>query len=394
MGNLGQLPDGATQLVCPESKTPVIETTIADAERRIGATLVPAVRTGRNAKPVGRTERVLLREDLVGAYPVLEGGLPVLMAPEILLPQGSTRTFDLTQSQYAEAYEEMGHYDKVAADLREKIKAGESDFYFTAALKLSPEERRRDFPFPWRVWLDAPYDCLSQWDAYRHIGSVEGKVIVQLGGSGMHAVKFLLAGAREAWLLTPMPGELRYAVALAEHVGVGAGFRGVVAVGEELPFADNSVDAMYSGGCLHHMDTSKAMPEFNRVLRPGGALAASDPWKAALYSIGIKIFGKREVNVYCRPFTPARLAPLLTTFAEARAVHHGALTRYPLLALSKMGLNIPVSWTFPIFCVDDAVSSLIPGLRRQGGSITLLGRKGADGANCGGGRSVSLPALS
>ena len=80
-----------------------------------------------------------------------------------------------------------------------------------------------------------------------------------------------------------MIGEVERGRMLMNEVGCGDKFRGVAAVGEELPFADNSIDALYSGGCVHHMDTAKAMPEFRRVLKAGGAFAAIDPWKAPAY---------------------------------------------------------------------------------------------------------------
>ena len=172
-----------------------------------------------------------------------------------------------------------------------------------------------------------------------------------------------------------MPGELRYARALAKRCGVLDRFKGVIAVGEELPFADASVDAMYSGGCVHHMETQKAMPEFNRVLAPGGRFAAVDPWKAPLYTMGVRIFGKREKNVHCRPIDDRRLAPLFTAFPIARAIRHGAFTRYPLLALSKLGVPLKVNTAWRFFTADDLICSLIPPLGRFGSSIALLGSK-------------------
>lgn len=360
-------------LVCPLTKAPVRETTIEAAERAIGASIGPCPRTGASAKPIGRTPTVLLRSDNACAFPILDG-LPVLLAPEMLAPAAGAPTFDLRAPQYEEAFEEMDFYNGVAGDAIAKVASGGSDWYFTQIMKLSPEERRR-FPNPRSAWIDAPYDCKSQWDAYRHIGPVTGKVVVQLGGSGIHTVKFLLAGAKEGWLLTPMPGELRYARALAARCGVLDRFKGVIAVGEELPFADASVDAMYSGGCVHHMETEKAMPEFNRVLGPGGRFAAVDPWKAPLYTMGIKIFGKREKNVHCRPIDDLRLAPLFKAFPIARAVRHGAFTRYPLLALQKLGLPLKVRTVWQLFTADDLICSLIPPLGRFGSSIALLGSK-------------------
>ena len=42
---------------------------------------------------------------------------------------------------------------------------------------------------------------------------------------------------------------------------------------ENLPYADNSLDLVYSWGCLHHTpDTRKAIGEVFRVLKPGGAI--------------------------------------------------------------------------------------------------------------------------
>ena len=38
------------------------------------------------------------------------------------------------------------------------------------------------------------------------------KRVLQVGGSGSHAVKFLVAGAAEAWLITPMHGETSVAL--------------------------------------------------------------------------------------------------------------------------------------------------------------------------------------
>ncbi len=42
-----------------------------------------------------------------------------------------------------------------------------------------------------------------------------GARVLQVGGSGLHAVKFLLAGAAETWLVSPVHGELIFGRALA-----------------------------------------------------------------------------------------------------------------------------------------------------------------------------------
>ncbi|MEL6329420.1 MAG: methyltransferase domain-containing protein [Planctomycetota bacterium] len=360
-------------LVCPETKLPVREVSLEEAEAAIGGKIGPVQRSGRPAEPFGTSERVMLREDNGAAYPIARG-LPILMAPEVLLPEGTEKRFDLTLPQYAEAYEEMEFYNSVASENAEKVKR-EADYFYGRVLKL-PESERENFPDPKEAWLDASYDCRAQYDAYKHIAPVKDKIVVQLGGSGIAASYFALAGAKECWLLSPMIGEVEFGQLLMEEVGHGDKFRGVVGVGEELPFADGSVDALYSGGCVHHMETATAMPEFRRVLAAGGALAAIDPWKAPLHTFGTKLLGKRETSVYCRPIDPRRLEPLHATFEESTDTRYGALTRYPMLALSKFGIKFHGASLYPLFAFDDAVAGIIPPFRRGwGSSIALLARK-------------------
>src|SRR6185295_6851649 len=191
-------------------------------------------------------------------------------------------------------------------------------------------------------------------------GEIKNKRLLQLGGKGIHAVKWLLAGAAEAWVLTPMLGEIYCSIALAKEAGVLERLRCVVGVAEEIPLADNFFDGAYSGGCVHHMTTELAMPEIRRVLKPGGRFSSTDPWRAPLYKIGTTIFGKQERNVYCRPLTAARIEPLFTTFSRANKMQYGTFTRYPALALGKFGIHIPLRMMWQLYRADDAICSCIP----------------------------------
>jgi len=123
------------------------------------------------------------------------------------------------------------------------------------------------------------------------------------------------------------------------------------------------------------MTTALAFAEASRVLTPGGRFAAVDPWKAALYSIGTRIFGKREKNVYCVPLDSTRIAPAAEAFREVKVIHHGAITRYPLLALQKFGFTASLRAVLAITKADDAISDLVPSLRQQGSSVVVLGTK-------------------
>jgi SAM-dependent methyltransferase len=241
-----------------------------------------------------------------------------------------------------------------------------------AAVAETPAAERA-FLDPPAVWIEQGYESASILDAYSHIAPVEGRRILQLGGRGHHAVKFLLAGARESVVISPMIQELAFARSLGNHYGVGDRLHCVAAVAEELPFAADTFDAIFAGGCIHHTVTSMALPECVRVLRRGGKFAAVEPWRAPFYDTGIRLFGKSEPNPFCRPMTHARAEPLHTAFDSAEVIHHGATTRYPLKALARLGLPLRPSLIARIGRCDDAVSSLVPGLRKLGSSVALLG---------------------
>jgi SAM-dependent methyltransferase len=239
------------------------------------------VRLAANRANVSRddvTEKALLRADGRGAYPVVDG-IPILLAPEMLVGQAGADLIDTDQDPYREAYEEMAFYNAVAADAHSDV--SHSDAYEVVSRVVDAG----DFPGP--EWLDATYDLASQADAYDFMSPMADMSALQLGGSGIHAVKFLLAGASESWLLTPMLGEAVFARELAAAFGVETRFRSVVGIAEEIPFRNKSFDRVYSGGCIHHTITDRAFPEIRRVLDIGGKFAAIEPWRAPGYQAGI-----------------------------------------------------------------------------------------------------------
>lgn len=345
---------------------------MADAAHAGVTKFAPRPRSGSPATATGLTPQVMLRSDGECAYPVIDG-VPGLLAPEMLCPPGEGPEFDLQEPRYAEAYEEMTHYNQLAALVMDQLPQSGPGL----ALKriLDGREQGAAFPVPYDLWIDAAYDAAAQFDCYNHLAPFHGKRILQLGGGGIHAVKFLLAGAAESWLVTPMKGECQLGTALAAWVGVKEQFHGTMGIAEELPFADESFDGIYIGGCLHHTVLELALAECRRVLVPGGGVAAQEPWRAPFYSIGTRIFGKREAGVYCHPLNKERLDPLFRIFESAEIVHHGALTRYPLLALRQVGIQVEVPFSRRLCALDDAIASLIPPLRRSGSSVAVLGRK-------------------
>ncbi|MGH9475536.1 MAG: methyltransferase domain-containing protein [Terriglobales bacterium] len=359
-------------IACPLSKgrlyrQPVeaIGRELADNGRllnRLGAPLDTAIRT------------VLVREDGNRAYPIVDG-VPILLAPEAVAPAAADLKFDLGAVQYAEAYSDMGHYNSVAAESR-ALDENVEDWQKLLApvVALDPETRQR-FPNPTARWCDAAYECVAQVAAYGQLVPLAGKRLLQLGGTGTHALKFLLAGAAEAWLITPMHTEAKLTQFWASRLGLQDRFHAVVGVGEELPFAAGSFSAIYSGGCLHHTALELAGAEAWRVLAPGGVFAAIDPWRAPLYRLGISIFGKRECNVHCRPLNPYRVRGFQSAFPGTAARRYGAIFRYPALALQKLGWSLPDPAVRTLMYVDEWMCRCVPPLRGLGSAVLLSARR-------------------
>lgn len=349
-------------LVCPRTGQPLKNVDRQSCFARAASDVRRLAAQRERVDPQDLTTEVLLREDETGAYPIVDG-IPILLAPEMLAPNTFPDAIDTNEDPYREAYEEMDFYNAVAEFAQADI--ARSDAYQAVSPAVGSDE------FPSFDWLDATYDIVSQAEAYTFMSPMSGVTALQLGGSGIHAVKFLLAGAREAWLLTPMLGEARFARELAKTFGVENRFRAAVGIAEEIPFCDGAFDRVYAGGCIHHTITTRAFPQIHRVLAPGGRFAAIEPWRAPLYKIGISVFGKQERGVNCRPMEAVRTEPLFTSFEEATISHHGAFTRYALIALGKLGLRLQPRTIDKITRVDDRLATRAA-LRKYGSSVALL----------------------
>jgi SAM-dependent methyltransferase len=340
------------ELRCPETGLGLCEMSLAEAEQVVGPL------HSRPGVSFGRTDRVLLREVHAAAYPVV-AGVPILMTPEVLTVD--PREIDLGDARWAEAYAEIEHYNQAAEDAAKSI-----DQIADALAHLVPEGA-------WSpAWLDAPYDAAAQWEALRYLGPPSGKAILQIGGKGAHAVRALLGGAGEVWLVTPMISEAQFALKLMERMGVADRFHAVVGIAEQIPLGDRSFDAIYSGGSLHHMDAAHAGREINRVLKPGGRFAAVEPWQTIFHKYGTGLAGKREKNVHCRPLDRERLALMRGPFGRFTVSQHAPLLRYLALAWLKVSKrSIEPTTGLRLARYDDMLP--LPG--RWGGSVAVLAER-------------------
>ncbi|MGH9223612.1 MAG: hypothetical protein ACRD2W_07445, partial [Acidimicrobiales bacterium] len=194
---------------------------------------------------------------------------------------------------------------------------------------------------------------------------------LQLGGKGEQAVAFLLAGASEAWVVSPMVGELAYARVLARRFGVEDRLCVAAGVAEELPLRASWLDRIW-GKSMHHTVDELSYAQCARALRSGGRMAAVEPWHALLHTVGTRVLGKREREVHCRPMTYERLGPFHRAFPDAKSVRHGPLLRYPMVALEKFGVYLDLPTTLRLARLDDRIGSLLPGVRNPGSCVALL----------------------
>ena len=108
---------------------------------------------------------------------------------------------------------------------------------------------------------------------------LEGAVVADVGaGTGISARQMRDRGAHVV-AVEPSEGML------AELAAASPGVRVVRGDGNALPLRDRCADFVTYAQAWHWMDTGRAVPEFLRVLRPGGAFAAwwnltvrSEPW--------------------------------------------------------------------------------------------------------------------
>ncbi|MEA2002987.1 MAG: class I SAM-dependent methyltransferase, partial [Actinomycetota bacterium] len=108
----------------------------------------------------------------------------------------------------------------------------------------------------------------------------QGRVLDLGGGTGAANEVF---GDREVVALDPSP----------EMLGLNDAARRTVGVGEHLPFADGSFDAVFSAYVFRNLDSvDETLAEVSRVLRPGGRIGVvglgrpKNRAQAALHRVG------------------------------------------------------------------------------------------------------------
>jgi len=362
------VPSWALDLLrCPLTQSPLEPVSRVDLEQ---AWRAPALPVSQSPLAINAPD-LLAAESRSYAYPLLEG-LPVLLGPERLFPGGHGDHLDVTSPPYDEAYQEMGPYNERNDDLARQARATPFAESLTQKLQLSTEERQR-FPDPWWRWVENDTELTAAEDALRHLRPLDGATVLQLGGDGLGGLNLLAAGAERLVLVSPIINELRIFAMIAATVGFADRVLPVVAIGEELPIRAKSVDVVHSPACIHHMHTDLAFPEINRVLAPGGRFSSYDIYEVPFYRLAIKLFGKREPGVNCKPLNKERLKPV-AVFDDATYRWHGTSVRYLTTLLARFRDLPDRHRLYRLAQFEDRLAGRFPSLKRFASEVCVLAR--------------------
>lgn len=162
--------------------------------------------------------------------------------------------------------------------------------------------------------------------AMKLLGDLKNKKILDLGcGLGEAPVYFALQEARTI-ALDISPGMLACAKKLAEKYHLSRKIKFIEAPAEKIPLKDESVDLVFGGNILHHVDINKTAKEIKRVLKKGGRAVFIEPLG---YNPIIQIYRFLATDVRTkmeRPFTFGDVHLLGRGFRSVKHVEKQLLT--------------------------------------------------------------------
>jgi len=136
-----------------------------------------------------------------------------------------------------------------------------------------------------------------------------------------------------------------------------------------LPFAEASFDAVVGNAVLHHFDLTQTLPEFYRVLKPGGYFFFTEPNMLnpqIAVEKNIKWIGRRLQN-----------SPDETAFFRwqmARLLKRNGFREIWVRPFDFLHPGIPDSW-IPVVQRLSHLLSQLPIIREIGGSLQICGRR-------------------
>jgi SAM-dependent methyltransferase len=171
-------------------------------------------------------------------------------------------------------------------------------------------------------YLDPPADTNYPLEyAFHLLGDVRGAMVLDYGCSdGLNAVGLARRDARIC-ALDISQALLRIARRRLLANGVAA-VSLVAGSAHALPLAAASVDVVFGGAVLHHLELDRAAAELQRVLRPGGRAIFMEPVRnsRAMWALRRLVPTRAaDVSLYERPLTDAGLAAFGRGFIPGRS---------------------------------------------------------------------------
>lgn len=167
-----------------------------------------------------------------------------------------------TELEFHDRYRDRRKEQAVDKDTFERL-YGNRKYYSATGLSKKHQEEWIAREAPGRIFLD--YAC----------------------GDGVYAIKAARAGAALSVGIDISAVSLANARQDAEREGVSRNTRFVQADAEDTRLPGGSVDRVLCSGMLHHLDLSRAFPELERILAPGGRIFAIE---ALNYNPAIRLY--------------------------------------------------------------------------------------------------------
>lgn len=140
-----------------------------------------------------------------------------------------------------------------------------------------------------------------------------------------------------------------------------------------LEFEDNSLDFVFGGGILHHLDLEISLNEISRVLKPGGMMLFTEPLNINPVSKIIRILTPEARTEDERPFGFGELKLLEERFITS--ISYGQFISVPLGVLSKFLFKTPANMLMKIaFLIDTNLIKFFPPLKYLYRTILITGK--------------------
>lgn len=199
-----------------------------------------------------------------------------------------------------------------------------------------------------------------------------GKVVLDFAcGDGEVALRAAAAGARLSIGIDISGVSIRNARNAAERRGLQQNTYFLRTDCENTGLPASSVDVVVCAGVLHHLDVSRAFPEIDRILAPGGRVMA---FEALDYNPLIKLYRNRNPHQRTE-WEKAHILSLKEVRLAERYFQLGAMRFFHMASI--LGVWLP--GLLPLLNGFDRVATRIPGLQLMAWMFTfeLLSRKTA-----------------